>query len=112
MGTAPKFENIVVSVDDNIGELLLNRPEKLNPLGPRTLMEIAQAAEWFDDNESVKVVVVRGAGRAFSAGADLRGFSGVDPVKRRDLAVRWPIAWSTCVRSPLPPFMGGVWVGL
>jgi enoyl-CoA hydratase/carnithine racemase len=29
---------------------------------------------------------VRGAGRAFSAGADLRGFSGVDPVKRRDLA--------------------------
>lgn len=86
MSTTPELEHVVVSVDGHVGELLLNRPAKLNPLSPQVLTEIAQAAHWFDANRNIKVVVVRGAGRAFSAGADLGGFSGVDPVQRRDFA--------------------------
>jgi len=70
------FETLEVTVDGAIGRLTLNRPEKLNPLSATTLVEIIQAADWFDTQEAVKVVIVGGNGRCFSAGADLAGFKG------------------------------------
>ena len=50
------FETLEVTVDGAIGRLTLNRPEKLNPLSATTLVEIIQAADWFDTQEAVKVV--------------------------------------------------------
>lgn len=73
----PAFETIVVAVDDGIGRLTLDQPDKLNPLGSAALQELADAAAWFDD-EKAEVVVVTGAGRAFSAGFDLREFTAPD----------------------------------
>ncbi len=72
---APGFEEIEVAVDGARGELHLNRPEKLNPLSPRTLRELVEAAAWFDAQPDLKVVVVAGRGRAFSAGADVAAFA-------------------------------------
>ncbi len=63
-------------VDGAIGRLELTQSEKLNPLGTQTLEEIALAARYFDEETDVRVVIVSGAGRAFSAGADLGSFSG------------------------------------
>ena len=70
------FTTIEVGADGDRGSITLNRPEKLNPLSTLTLQELAAAAAWFDERPEVKVVVVAGAGRAFSAGADLGGFAG------------------------------------
>lgn len=67
---------IEVTADGALGSIRLNRPDKLNPLGTTTLNELVAAARWFDDRPGVKVVVVGGNGRAFSAGADLAAFSG------------------------------------
>jgi enoyl-CoA hydratase/carnithine racemase len=69
------FETLSVEFRGAIGELRLDRPEKLNALSIQTLEEIAAAARYFDEQRDVKVVVVSGAGRAFSAGADLASFS-------------------------------------
>lgn len=69
-----EFATLEVAVDGARGSLALARPEKLNPLGPETLAELAEAARWFDRQPGVKVVVVSGRGRAFSAGADLAAF--------------------------------------
>jgi enoyl-CoA hydratase/carnithine racemase len=74
----PPFEAIKASADGTIGELLLNRPEKLNALSGQLLEELIFAADWFSGQEEVKVVVVRGEGRAFSAGADLTAFGPID----------------------------------
>ena len=52
------------------------RPDKLNPLSTTTLLELVRAAGYLDSVTEVKVVVVSGRGRAFSAGADLAAFSG------------------------------------
>jgi enoyl-CoA hydratase/carnithine racemase len=71
---APPFDTIEVAVDGPIGRLTLDRPDKLNPLGTPTLFEIIEAARWFDEQVEVKVVVVSGRGRAFSAGADVGAF--------------------------------------
>lgn len=65
------FETLRVETDGALGFLTLNRPEKLNALSVQVLKEIAAAARWFDDRPEIRVVVVRGEGRAFTAGADL-----------------------------------------
>ncbi len=81
------FETLTIAHEGAVGELLLNRPEKLNPLSTRALQEIAAAARHFDSLREVKVVVVRGAGRAFSAGADLESFGRLpDGLTTRDVA--------------------------
>ncbi|HVX18337.1 MAG TPA: enoyl-CoA hydratase/isomerase family protein [Acidimicrobiales bacterium] len=73
------FDTIRVQADGPVGQLVLNRPDKLNPLSPYTLREIAAAARWFDaDQPEVRVVVVRGEGRVFSAGADVSAFGQRD----------------------------------
>jgi len=69
------FETIDVKVAERIGRLTLNRPDKLNPLSVQCLEELAAAARWFDAQHEVRVVVVTGAGRAFTAGADLASFA-------------------------------------
>ena len=73
--TTPSFETLHVEVDGRIGRLTLDQPAKLNPLGTVPLREIAEAARWFD-NTPASIVVVTGAGRAFSSGFDLREFAG------------------------------------
>jgi enoyl-CoA hydratase/carnithine racemase len=67
-----EFQTIRVEVEDALGRLTLNRPERLNAVGATMLREIAEAARWFDSHRELRVVIVSGAGRAFCAGADLK----------------------------------------
>lgn len=81
------FTTIEVDADGPRGRLELNRPDKRNPLSATTLAELAEAARWFDDRPEVKVVVVSGRGRSFTAGADLATFTARDPdLSPRDAA--------------------------
>src|SRR6266508_806245 len=56
--------------------LTLNRPEKLNAIDHPTVVALHQAIQAADVDESVRVVVLTGAGRAFSAGYDLTEEAG------------------------------------
>lgn len=88
-----------MSIDGLIGSLRLNQPERLNPLGSLALAEIIEATSWLNRTEA-SVVVISGAGRAFSAGFDLAEFGGgpalpdpnglvpTDPRARTDLGRR------------------------
>jgi len=67
-----------------VAELVLARPEKLNALSRALLQELPVACRWLDEQRDVKVVVVRGEGRAFSAGFDLGDFGAPGD----DLSVR------------------------
>ena len=80
------FETLEVSADGPIGHLWLNRPDRLNALSTATLAELAAAARWFDEQADVRVVIVGGRGRAFSAGADLDGFPMIGDVGLRQAA--------------------------
>jgi len=80
------FETLTLSIEGAVARLTLNRPQKLNPLGATTLRELAAAARWLDEQPGLKVVVVRGAGRAFSAGADLSSFRGAQADPPREAA--------------------------
>ena len=86
MGERASFETLRVEVSGAVGTLTLDREKKLNPLSHTTLSELCAAARYFDEQRGVKIVIVRGAGRAFSAGADLSSFVGTQQVSVRDAA--------------------------
>jgi enoyl-CoA hydratase/carnithine racemase len=61
-----------------VATMLFNRPDRLNALSRSTLREVVIACRWLDETTAIKAVVVRGAGRAFSAGFDLDDFTSLD----------------------------------
>lgn len=66
------FETLQAEVDGPVGTLTLNRPKILNALNATVLNELEKAARWFDEQSDLRVVTIRGKGRAFCAGADLK----------------------------------------
>jgi len=71
----------VLSHDDGpVRTLTLDRPEALNALTPQLLTELAAALEVAAADDAVRVVVLTGTGRAFSAGVDLKALAAAPPV--------------------------------
>ncbi len=63
---------IRTSLADGVGHLELHRPERLNALSKDMLLEIGDAMDRFERDDSVCVVVLSGAGKGFSSGFDLK----------------------------------------
>lgn len=77
-------EQIIYEVEDGRARITLNRPEKLNALSFK-LQEELNAALWEADNDGrVHSVIIRGNGRAFSAGYDLSPMSNRRPAAEDD----------------------------
>lgn len=76
------YETIEVEVKDRVAWLTLNRPKKLNAIDLQMMMELRRAFTDLDGRDDVGVVILRGHGRAFCAGADL-GWSEVMTPKDR-----------------------------
>lgn len=60
---------------DNVGLIILNRPEALNTLNEKMLEEIADAAENYDKNPQIGAIIIQGSDKAFCAGLDVKEFS-------------------------------------
>ena len=76
------FESIDYEVEDGRARITLNRPEKLNALTVKLMTELHEALWEADHDTSVHCVILRGAGRAFSAGYDLTGADSEYPPSR------------------------------
>jgi len=66
-----------VQLENNIAWLTLNRPEKLNALTPLLIQEWRSALLELSKNDQCRVIVVSGAGKAWSAGVDLSVFQEI-----------------------------------
>src|SRR5215218_2121456 len=64
-------EAIALSVDGPVATLLLNRPEKRNAFNEAMLEEFEATIRQVEDRADVSVLIIRGAGGSFSAGADV-----------------------------------------
>lgn len=64
-------QHVSVETENGVGWIRLNRPEKMNAIGALTRKQLADAIKQVEREEAVRVVVLTGTGRAFSAGADV-----------------------------------------
>src|SRR4051812_42997471 len=65
------FEEIIYEKDGPIGRIVLNQPEKRNPLSYARLCELAMAFQAMEMDDDIRVIIVKGAGPVFSSGYDL-----------------------------------------
>jgi enoyl-CoA hydratase/carnithine racemase len=70
------YQTIIVEGKDHIGIITLNRPEAMNTFSSQMATELAQALRHMDSDTAVRVVVIKGAGKAFSVGIDVSEFFG------------------------------------
>ena len=67
------LETVIYEVKENIAKITMNRPEKRNALNHQLLLDLDAAFEEADSDAEVRVVILAGTGKAFSAGYDLGG---------------------------------------
>ena len=66
------FTSLSFECESHIAHITLNRPERLNALNKLALTEINQALDRAEADDEMRVIVISGAGRAFSSGFDLK----------------------------------------
>lgn len=70
------FENLIITTENGIGQITINRPSKLNALNVATIQELHNAFENLDENPEIRVIIITGEGeKAFVAGADISEFA-------------------------------------
>ena len=71
------YESLLVEVgDDYVATITLNRPESLNSFNTTMATELDLAFRELDADDDVRVIIVKGAGKAFCAGIDVNEFFG------------------------------------
>jgi enoyl-CoA hydratase len=71
-GVSMNYDMILVSIEDHIGIVQMNRPEALNALNDRLLGELADALKSFLEDDEVRCIIITGSEKSFCAGADLK----------------------------------------
>lgn len=71
------YQDLLVQQDGGVLTLTMNRPALLNAITSEMLDGLGEALEAATDDDQVRCVILTGAGRAFGAGADLRGFAAM-----------------------------------
>jgi enoyl-CoA hydratase/carnithine racemase len=73
-----KYETMYFEKEGRVGCLTLNRPQLLNAMNYQGSLDINRAAEMIRDDPDVRLVLIRGAGRAFCTGIDLKQLAAGD----------------------------------
>ena len=112
-----EFKNIRLDIVDSVATLTFNRPEVRNSLDTETLKEIHRAMGILEDNPDAGALVITGAGEAFCAGVNLKGYS----IERqeelrtgfREVAMWWHQMLHRVARLPMPVLaaVNGIAVG-
>ena len=95
MADYSNYKNVKVEIEDGIGWVTLNRPEKRNAMSPDLHWEMDEIVDKLEGDSTAKVLVLTGAGESWSAGQDLKlYFRELDdnPAERRRVGLaneRW-----------------------
>lgn len=111
------YGTILVNIDDGIATITLNRPKAMNAWNSQMAVDLSEAMLALDKDDSVRAIVVTGAGRVFCAGADLSGGDKTfstdkdgDQDARRALAFPYVYPWQ--VRKPVLAAINGHAIGV
>lgn len=83
------FDAIIVKIENGIGEIIINRPAKLNALNGATIQELHDGFQLLENNNEVRVILLTGQGeKAFVAGADISEFANFNITEGTKLAAK------------------------
>lgn len=82
------YQHLLLSVQDRIATLTVNRPDKLNALNAALIGELGSAIDELHARDDVAGIILTGAGRAFVAGADISELTGLNALEGKRLARR------------------------
>jgi enoyl-CoA hydratase/carnithine racemase len=105
------YEKVVVAIGANyVAELTLNRPENLNTLDSPMAEELHAALMQLDADPQVRVVLLKGAGRAFCAGIDVNELAGKSALEYREWIERMerPLVAVSRMKKPVIAQVHGV----
>lgn len=105
------YQNVIVQIDSNfVGEITLNRPENLNTFDSVMAVELHDALLALDRDRNARVVLVKGAGKAFCAGIDVNELAGKSAMEYRDWIERMemPLLAISKMKKPVIAQVHGV----
>jgi len=104
------FETIIVEISENIGVLTLNRPESMNTFSSQMAAELHQGLLDLDGAPQVRVILIRGAGRAFCAGIDVNELAGKSVMEYREWIehMEAPLVTISKLKTPVISQLQGV----
>jgi 2-(1,2-epoxy-1,2-dihydrophenyl)acetyl-CoA isomerase len=70
------YQTILYQTDNGVATITLNRPERLNAITDELMTEVIKALKTANKDNSIRAIVLTGAGRGFCAGQDLEAFGG------------------------------------
>jgi len=79
-------EPILVEIKEGVCWITLNRPDKLNSIDSKTMKRLFETIDEVEDDPNVRCVVIKGSGRAFSAGADVDELMKLTPEEAEELS--------------------------
>ncbi|MBF0200503.1 MAG: enoyl-CoA hydratase/isomerase family protein [Desulfamplus sp.] len=78
------FKTILMETPaDHIGRIVLNRPEQMNTFNTEMAEELHRALMFFEEDAGIRTVIIKGEGRAFSAGIDVNELAGKSTLEYR-----------------------------
>ncbi len=97
------FENLALTIDNNIAIIEINRPKALNALNNELLLELVTVFELIAISADVKALIITGNGRAFIAGADISELQTIeDSFAGRDAAMTGQNIFNALAALPIP----------
>ena len=115
------YEHIILEKKGRVAIITLNRPEKLNSFDPQMYAELSAAATEVSNDDEVRVGILTGTGRAFSAGADFKRRFQLEIDKKQigqsnitHKLPRYPVGLTdlTSVRQPMIAAINGFAIGV
>jgi enoyl-CoA hydratase len=97
------YETLLVTIENNICTITINRPDKLNAINRTVMAELGRAVDEVYQNADIKSAIITGAGnKAFVAGADISEFQGLSREEGTALAQKGHDVYFKIERSPKP----------
>ncbi len=78
-----EYRNILVEKEEGIALIKINRPKALNAINREVLNELINVFQELGEDESIKVIILSGEGKAFVAGADIKEMINMSPTEAR-----------------------------
>jgi enoyl-CoA hydratase len=103
LNTLPSLSTLLVSLQQGILTITINRPDKMNALNRTVFQELEKVLDLVDEDKQIRAVVITGAGnKAFVAGADISEFTSLDQTAAKQLARHGQLVFERIEKNSKP----------